>query len=344
MPPLDATDDQPWDFSLPASAIARYPTQRRTGSRLMHIPLGETQLEHRKFTDLPSLLRPGDLLVGNNTRVMPARLAATRKSGGAVELLLLSPGPGPILALARPMRRLKIGEKLDLEGGGQATLLRRADDGQVELAFDVDPIELMERVGEMPLPPYLQRPGEALDRERYQTVYAGPLGAAAAPTAGLHFTDHLLAKLAHDGVGFAKVTLHVGIGTFRPLRPEDLKRGLLHPEWYEISESAVAAIAETRARGGRVIAIGTTSARALESATSDGRVPTAGASTTRLFIRPPYSFKAVDGLITNFHLPGSSLLMLVGSLIGRSRLMEAYSEAIRSGYRFYSYGDAMLLL
>jgi len=344
MPAPDADDRQPWDYTLPASAIARYPTDRRSGSRLMHLPLGETHVEHRMFDELPSLVRPGDLLVGNDTRVMPARLAARRKTGGAIELLLLSIGPGPILALARPMRRLKIGEILEVEGGARATLLRRAEDGQVELELDVDPVEHMEKVGQMPLPPYLERKSEELDRERYQTVYAGPLGAAAAPTAGLHFTDDLLSQLDAAGVGFAKITLHVGIGTFRPLRPEDIARGYLHPEWYEIPPETAAAIAATKASGGRVIAIGTTSARALESATTEGNLPVAGSATTRLFIQPPYAFKAVDGLITNFHLPRSSLLMLVGSLIGRKRLMDAYSTAVSAGYRFYSYGDAMLLL
>ncbi len=344
MPAPDATDEQPWDYTLPTSAIARYPADRRTDSRLMLLPLGSEALKHRKFRDLPTLLEPGDLLIGNDTRVMPARLAARRKTGGVVELLLLSPGPGPILALARPMRRLKIGEVLDVEGGAKATLLRRAEDGQVEIELDTDPVELMDRVGQMPLPPYLERVSEDLDRDRYQTVYAGPLGAAAAPTAGLHFTRDLLGELTDVGVQFAAATLHVGIGTFRTLRPSDIARGTLHPEWYTIPDTTVAAIAQTRARGGRVIAIGTTSARALESATSESRIPSPGASTTRLFVRPPYRFKAIDGLITNFHLPGSSLLMLVGALIGRKRLMNAYATAVDAGYRFYSYGDAMLIL
>jgi len=242
------------------------------------------------------------------------------------------------------MRRLKNGEILDIAGGAKATILRRAEEGQVEIALDTDPIALMERVGRMPLPPYLERESEDLDRQRYQTVYAGPLGAAAAPTAGLHFTEALLDELRGRGIGFETVTLHVGIGTFRPLRPEDIARGALHPERYQIPAETVAAIADTRARGGRVIAIGTTSARALESATDEGRIPKPGHGTTRLFIRPPYEFRAIDGMITNFHLPRSSLLMLVGALFGRRRLMDAYTTAVETGYRFYSYGDAMLLL
>jgi len=344
MPAPDELHMQPWDFALPDEAIARYPVARRSASRLMHLPRDGSSVAHRNFTDLPSLLRTGDLLVGNNTRVMPARLAARRRTGGAVELLLLSPGPGPILALAKPMRRLKVGETLEVEGGARATILRRAEDGQIEIALDTDPVALMEHVGQMPLPPYLDREAEDLDRQRYQTVYAGPLGAAAAPTAGLHFNDALLEALEDQGIGFTTLTLHVGIGTFRPLRAEDLDRGLLHPERYDISPETVAAIAATRARGGRVVAIGTTSARALESATRTGHIPGAGPGQTRLFIRPPYEFKAIDGLITNFHLPRSSLLMLVGALIGRKRLMDAYTTAVETGYRFYSYGDAMLLL
>jgi S-adenosylmethionine:tRNA ribosyltransferase-isomerase len=310
----------------------------------MHLPLDGTPLAHCVFTDLMQLLRPGDLLIGNNTRVMPARLRARRKTGGAIELLLLSPGPGPILALARPLRKLKIGEELEVEGGAKATLLRRAEDGQVEILLDTDPVEVMNRVGTMPLPPYLDRESEALDRQRYQTVYAGPLGAAAAPTAGLHFTGPLLEALKRGGIGFKTLTLHVGIGTFRPLRPEDIERGTLHPEHYAISSETVSAIRDTRSRGGRIIAIGTTSARALESATDHSGVPASGPGTTELFIQPPYAFRAIDGLITNFHLPRSSLLMLVGSLIGRKRLMDAYATAVQTGYRFYSYGDAMLLL
>jgi S-adenosylmethionine:tRNA ribosyltransferase-isomerase len=344
MPAPDDSDRQPWEFNLPSSAIARYPAAERSASRLMHVPLDGTPLAHCVFTDLTQRLRPGDLLIGNNTRVMPARLRARRKTGGAIEILLLSPGPGPILALVRPLRKLKIGEVLEVEGGARATLLRRAEDGQVELELDTDPVEVMNRAGAMPLPPYLERESEALDRLRYQTVYAGPLGAAAAPTAGLHFTDSLLNALDGHGVGFETLTLHVGIGTFRPLRPEDIARGTLHPEHYEISPETVSAIRETRARGGRIIAIGTTSARALESATGDSGVPVPGPGTTRLFIQPPYAFRAIDGLITNFHLPRSSLLMLVGSLIGRKRLMDAYGTAVETGYRFYSYGDAMLLL
>ncbi len=335
----------PWDYELPEERIARYPAERRDGSRLMHLPLLGQEVLHRRFEELPELLRAGDLLVVNDTRVMAARLRAHRRTGGAVELLLLEPGPGPILAMVRPLRRLKEGEDLLLGDGHTARLLSRAPDGLVRVALSADPVEIMARQGELPLPPYLDRAAEPSDDERYQTVYAGPLGAAAAPTAGLHFTPALLEQLEGQGIGLARVTLHVGIATFRPLRPVDLDRGELHREVYEVPEDTVAAIARTRAGGGRVISVGTTTARTLESTTPEGAAaPTPGRGSTRIFIRPPYRFRGMDGLITNFHLPRSSLLMMVASLVGRQRLLAAYGEALRAGYRFYSYGDAMLLL
>lgn len=334
-----------WEYELPEEQVAREPSAVRSGSRLMHLPLSGGEPVDYGFADLLHLLRPGDLLVGNDTRVMPARLRARRKSGGAVEVLVLEAGPGPVRALLRPLRRLSLGEELELASGARLELLERLDDGQVLVRFDRDPLEVMEAEGDMPLPPYLGREARPSDRERYQTVFARHPGSAAAPTAGLHFDAPLLSALEQRGIGFCRVTLHVGIGTFRPLRPEDLARGELHEERWEVSEPTARRVAETRANGGRVIAIGTTSVRALESATAPGaRSPEPGAGRTRLFVRPGYSFRSVDGLLTNFHLPRSSLLMLVAAMVGRERLLSAYATAIGRGYRFYSYGDAMLVL
>lgn len=343
MPEPDGLDA--WDFPLPPDRIARRPGERRSASRLMHLPIAGEGPFHHHFDELPALLRRGDLLVGNDSRVMAARLRARRRTGAAVELVVLEPGPGDVDALARPARKLKEGETLELAGGGEVTVVRAAIDGVVRLRFDGDPAEVMEHQGEMPLPPYLERAADASDRERYQTVYAGPLGSAAAPTAGLHFDPPLITRLAETGVGFTTVTLHVGLGTFRPLRDEDLAAGVLHAERWRVPAATAERIADTRARGGRVIAIGTTATRTLESATPEGaRIPVAGAGTTRLFLKPGDRLRAVDGLITNFHLPRSSLLLLVAALVGRERLLAAYDEAVRTGYRFYSYGDAMLLV
>lgn len=334
-----------WDFDLPEERIARRPTPSRSGSRLMRLPLEGGEPSHHRFAQLPTLLRPGDLLIANDARVMAARLAARRPSGGAVELLLLSPGPGPVHALARPARKLRLGECLHLQGGGTAIITEESRGGVVQIELSSDPVEVMERQGALPLPPYLNRPADAQDTERYQTVFAGPLGAAAAPTAGLHFDEALLEALDQAGIGFATVTLHVGLGTFLPLRPEDLQAGRLHTEAYAIDGSVVERIAETRAASGRVIAVGTTSARTLEAATPEGgALPRPGAGTTDLFVRPGYTFRCIDGLITNLHLPRSSLLMLVAALTSRQRLLAAYAEAVQAGYRFYSYGDAMLLV
>ena len=324
-----------------------YPTARRDDSRLMVLPLQSQGLSHRMFAELPQLLQPGDLLVANDTRVMAARVFARRPTGGRVQLLVLELGPGRVRALARPMRRIGDGEELRLDGGGTAVVHSAPAEapGTVWVEFDRSPQEVMANQGQMPLPPYLRRDAEPSDQHRYQTVYASQLGAAAAPTAGLHFTEAVLAALARRGVGFCTVTLHVGIGTFRPVTPDDLARGRLHPERYHVPQQVAHAIHDTRARGGRVIAVGTTSARTLEAATSPGlRVPKTGGGVTDLFIRPPYQPRCVDGLITNFHLPGSSLLMLVGALCSQPRALTAYKEAVDSGYRFYSYGDAMLLL
>ncbi|NCG19122.1 MAG: tRNA preQ1(34) S-adenosylmethionine ribosyltransferase-isomerase QueA [Rhodobacterales bacterium] len=341
--PVDGSELDLWDFPLPEKLIARYPAAKRSSSRLMVLRQGAAPVRHH-FHELADLLRPGDLLVGNNTKVMAARIAARRSTGGRVELLVLDPGPGDVRAMVRPLKKIKPGELLTCGDGSTASLVARVDGGLCMLRFSRPPVEVMESVGAIPLPPYLNRDAEDLDSERYQTVFAGPQGACAAPTAGLHFDPALFAALAERGVGFATVTLHVGPGTFRPLREEDLVAGKLHEEAWSVPQSTVDAIRETRTNGGRIISIGTTTARTLESATAVGqRVPTAGQGVTDIFIRPGRPFRVVDGLITNFHLPRSSLLMLVAALCGRDRLFQAYKTAIADQYRFYSYGDAMLL-
>lgn len=333
-----------WDFALPEDQIARRPAARRSASRLLHLPLAGSPNTHHTFTDLPALLEPGDLLVVNDTRVMAARLMARRQSGARVELLVLGVGPGPVRALGRNVRRVKPGDDLILADGGRVRVLD-VEDGTLTLAFARPVEDLLAEQGAMPLPPYLNRDADEQDVVRYQTVYAGPLGAAAAPTAGLHFDEELLGQLERAGIGLARVTLHVGLGTFKPLDEDQLASRRLHEEWFSIPEATALAIAETRAGGGRVVAVGTTTTRALQAATRPGCAsPTPGAGSTDIFLAPPDRVPAVDGLITNFHLPRSSLLMLVACLCGRERLLATYREAIASGYRFYSYGDAMLLL
>jgi S-adenosylmethionine:tRNA ribosyltransferase-isomerase len=334
-----------WDYVLPPELIAKFPAAERDESRLMHVPVSTSGLDHRGFYELPTLLREGDLLVVNDSRVMAARLHARRASGGAVEILVLDPGPREVRALLRPARRLREGEVLTIAGRVSVRFDGReeGEEGVFRLTFDEDVDMVMAAYGEIPLPPYLERSADAQDSNRYQTVYAGPLGSAAAPTAGLHFTDRLLQRLHAMGVERASVTLHVGIGTFRPLRDEDVAAGKLHVEPYVIPRPTVEAVARTRARGGRVIAVGTTATRALEAASVDG-VLRAGAGQTDILIQPGYRFQTIDGLITNFHLPRSSLLLLVAALVGRERLLDAYRTAVHQGYRFYSYGDAMLLL
>ncbi len=339
---------QPYDFDLPQSLIARYPPANRDGGRLLE--LRERGPVDRRVIDLPRCLEPGDLLVVNNTKVLSARLAARRATGGAVEALLLHHLPdaaGTVPAMLRPGRRLKEGEVLAVEADGQRvaalTLVRRCPAGTWRVALSDAPLAVMDAAGQIPLPPYLRRAAEQADAERYQTVYAGPLGAVAAPTAGLHLSAGVLADLKARGVQRAEVTLHVGAGTFRNLRSADLDAGLLHPESFSIPPQTAAAVAQTRARGGRVVAVGTTSTRCLESAALPGRLVAAGEGVTRLFIQPGRPFAVVDSLLTNFHLPRSSLLMLACALGGRERVLAAYRHAVAAGYRFFSYGDAMLI-
>jgi len=341
----------PYDFNLPEAQIAQRPAERRDGSRLLVLDRAGAGVQDSAFTDLPAQLRAGDLLVVNDARVIPARLVGTREPGGGrAELFLVAPAEQDDAwdVLARPGRKLAVGARVTLPGGLVAEVVHVHPDGSRRVVFTApagaDVAALMERVGRVPLPPYIRR-GEPddEDRERYQTVYSREPGAVAAPTAGLHFTPELLAEIDQRGVRRATVTLHVGYGTFEPVRAADLSMHAVAPERVEVPEATAGAIAETRGRGGRVVAVGTTTARALESAVrEDGAVhPMKGLA--ELTVTPGYRFRAVDALLTNFHLPRSSLLILVSAFAGREATMDAYRHAVASGYRFYSYGDAMLI-
>jgi S-adenosylmethionine:tRNA ribosyltransferase-isomerase len=337
-----------FDFELPAERIAQ--TARPRGESRLLVLDREGSDRHRSIADLPALLAPGDLLVVNDTRVIPARIFATLEPGGArIELLLVEKlGPRLWDALARPGRKARPGARLRLAPGLAATVVDKLGDGRHRLELDAEIEPRLAEIGHVPLPPYIDRPDEAADRERYQTIFARSDGAIAAPTAGLHFSTDLLAELERRGVGRAAVTLHVGIGTFKPVKAELVHEHRMEPERYVIPDAAAAAIARTRSAGGRIVAVGTTVVRTLESAAradaeagGEGRVR-AGAGSTRLFITPGFRFRVVDLLLTNFHLPKSTLLMLVSAFAGRERVLAAYAEAIREEYRFYSYGDAML--
>ncbi|MEN8160202.1 MAG: tRNA preQ1(34) S-adenosylmethionine ribosyltransferase-isomerase QueA [Myxococcota bacterium] len=335
-----------YDFALPPERIAQQPLAERDAARLLVLDRHDGATEHRVVRDLPALLRAGDLLVANATRVEPARLRGHKQSGGRAEALLLGPAarPGEWRALVRA-RALRVGTKLVFERGAdalEAEVTALADGGEVTLACPPDrsPYAL----GETPLPPYIRRDeAQPEDAERYQTVFARVPGAVAAPTAGLHLTEALLAALASAGIGFAELVLHVGPGTFRPLREADLAAGRLHAETFELPAETAAAIARARERGGRVVAVGTTSVRVLEARARDDGTVEPGHGETDLFLRPGRRFRVVDALLTNFHLPRSSLLLLVAAFAGREPILAAYQEAIAAGYRFYSYGDAMLI-
>ncbi|MCW8881221.1 MAG: tRNA preQ1(34) S-adenosylmethionine ribosyltransferase-isomerase QueA [Sedimenticola sp.] len=330
-------------YELPDELIAQFPTRNRQDSRLLHLPAGVQEAVDRQFTDLPSLLNPGDLLVFNDTRVMRARLYGRKESGGRVELLIervLEPERG--LAHIKASKSPKPGNLILLDGGGVLEVLGREDDLFLVAAVELDLPSLMAQSGHIPLPPYIERDDEALDVERYQTVYSRREGAVAAPTAGLHFDQAMLTRLDDLGVEQAHVTLHVGAGTFRPVRVDRLEEHVMHSEYVEVSEAVCEQVRATRARGGRVIAVGTTSVRSLESASQEGEInPFYG--DTRLFITPGYKFRSVDAMVTNFHLPESTLLMLVSAFSGYERIMAAYRHAVEQRYRFFSYGDAMLL-
>ncbi len=334
-----------FDYELPESLIARHPPARRGDSRLLALGAADARPRDLHFSDLPRLLRPGDLLVFNDTRVIPARLLGRKETGGRVEVLVerLLEG-GRALAHVRASKAPRPGMRLSLEEGAVQVRVEGRAGALFQLRFlhETPVLELLERHGRVPLPPYLARAEEAADRSRYQTVFARRPGAVAAPTAGLHFDEAMLARLREMGVAQTFVTLHVGAGTFQPVRVTQVEAHEMHAEWLRVPEEAVAAVAEARARGGRVVAVGTTAVRALESAAAGGRlVPFEG--DTRLFIYPGYRFRVVEAMITNFHLPRSTLLMLVSAFAGRERVLAAYRHAVAQGYRFFSYGDAMWL-
>ncbi len=335
----------PYDYDLPEAQIAQAPLPERAASRLMVLRRGEDRREDSVFRALPGLLRQGDLLVLNNTKVIPARLFARRPTGGAVEMLIERfLEDGVALVSLRSSKAPKPGEVLVLDGaGGVRVIGRRGEWTEVVFEGPAAPAATLEAIGHMPLPPYIRRADDAIDRVRYQTIYAREPGAVAAPTAGLHFDEPVFRELAARGIGTAFVTLHVGSGTFRPLREETLRDGRLHPEFVRVDEACVAQIERARAAGGRIIAVGTTSARALETAALSGS-PRPCQRDTDLFIRPGFAFRVIDGLVTNFHLPKSSLLMLVSAFAGTDFVMESYRHAVAAGYRFFSYGDAMVIL
>lgn len=331
-------------FDLPEELIASQPTAERSASRLLALDKRSGAVEHRQFGDLLRYLRPGDLLVFNNTRVIPARLWGEKASGGKVEVLVERvTGEHSALAHIRASKSPKPGSQLHFAGGYSAEMVARHD-ALFELRFNAPLLALLDEIGHMPLPPYIERDDTAQDRERYQTVYAERPGAVAAPTAGLHFDQPILARLAAAGVESAFVTLHVGAGTFQPVRVDEIIDHKMHSEWLEVSAAVVEKIAATRAAGGRIIAVGTTSVRSLESAAwkNNGKLA-AYSGETDIFIYPGYRFNVIDGLLTNFHLPESTLIMLVSALAGREAILGAYQAAIAERYRFFSYGDAMFI-
>jgi S-adenosylmethionine:tRNA ribosyltransferase-isomerase len=342
---VNVDDLSQFDFALAPEQIAQHPPTERDGGRLMLLDRETGSFEHREVRALPALLRDGDLLVTNATRVLAARLRGQKASGGAAEALLLGPTEiqGRYRALIRHSGRLRAGRKYRLGNPAlDAELLSVDDNGIGTLAFEpgVDPYAS----GETPLPPYIRRDAALEEDEtRYQTTFARIPGSIAAPTAGLHLSERLLAELERREIERAEVILHVGIGTFRPLRAEDLDNHRLHAEHFELPESTADAVARTRARSGRVIAVGTTATRVLESRANDDGSVRAGSGSTDLFLAPGDRFRAIDALLTNFHLPRSSLLLLVAAYAGRENVLAAYAEAVREGYRFYSYGDAMLI-
>lgn len=335
-------------YHLPGELIARQPTAERSGSRLLVVDGEDKTVQHKTFPDIASLVQPGDLMVFNNTRVIPARLFGQKETGGKIEMLverLLD--EHRVAAHLRSSKSPKPGAKLSFERGACAEVEGR--DGDLflvkftgALSSDRSALDILESCGHMPLPPYIDREDDDNDRERYQTVYAEKPGAVAAPTAGLHFDDSILDQLRQQGVDMAYVTLHVGAGTFQPVRADNIHDHVMHSEVIDVPESVCEQVRATRERGGRVIAVGTTSVRCLESAAADGSLkPMQG--DTDIFIYPGYEFKVVDALVTNFHLPESTLLMLVSAFSGYSQIMDAYKEAVEQKYRFFSYGDAMFL-
>lgn len=334
-----------FDYDLPEDLIAQRPCEPRDHSRLMVIDKNSGEISHRSFWNLPEYLNPGDLLVFNDTRVIPARLIGRRKeTGGRVEVFLLNrKSDVEWEALVKPGRKARPGEIIEFSTELECKIMNVTDFGGRIVRFIFRGIfeEILDKLGRTPLPPYIHE--ELEDTERYQTVYARERGSAAAPTAGLHFTKELMDKIREKGVQFAFVTLHVGLGTFRPVNVDDVSRHVMHKEYYSVSEECARVVNQTQLEGGRIIAVGTTAIRTLETAGSNGQL-TAGSGWTDIFIYPGYKFKMVDAAITNFHLPKSTLLMLISALAGRNNVLSAYREAVQEKYRFFSFGDAMLII
>ena len=339
-------DVNEFDYELPEELIAQDPVEDRSSSRLLVVNRKTGELSHRHFRDITEELNPGDCLVLNNTKVIPARLFGIREGTGAmVEILLLKRREGDVWeTLVRPGKKAKPGTVLDFGGLMKGTVTDIVEDGNRLIHFTYDGFfeEILDQLGEMPLPPYITH--KLQDRNRYQTVYAKVSGSAAAPTAGLHFTKELLEQVKAKGVDVVEITLHVGLGTFRPVKAEKVEDHHMHSEFYMVDEDAAARINRARKEGGRIIAVGTTSCRTLESASDENGLLRPGSGWTDIFIYPGYHFKIVDALITNFHLPKSTLMMLVSALAGRDLIRKAYTEAIRERYRFFSFGDAMFIV
>ena len=333
-------------YDLPEELIAQTPLEQRDASRLLSLNRQTGEVSHRHFYDIVEYLNPGDCLVMNDSRVLPARLLGNRPTGGAVELLLLKDlGDKKWECLAKPGRKLLEGQQVVFgEGKLSATIMQVLPDGNrvVEFHYDGIFLEVLEQLGKMPLPPYIK--AELQDKERYQTVYSREIGSAAAPTAGLHFTEELLEKIRQKGIKTAFVTLHVGLGTFRPVKVDDIADHHMHSELCMMTAETANVLNETRKNGGRIICVGTTSCRTLESLVNDDGSFTDKSKWTEIFIYPGYQFKAMDGLITNFHLPESTLVMLVSAFAGRENVLSAYKQAVKERYRFFSFGDAMCIL
>lgn len=345
-----------FDYDLPSELIAQAPSPSRGTSRLLVLDRHEGRLEHRFFEDLRRYLKAGDVMVVNDTRVVPARLCGSKETGGRIELLVLDPYKDPAegakegyRCLVKAAKRPKAGSRIQLEGGIEAQVLGRVEDGKAQVLFTgpLPLLDCLERVGKIPLPPYIRRDAGQDpfdDAKSYQTVYARSPGAVAAPTAGLHFSEILLEELRALGIAIVPVTLHVGYGTFAPIRVEDIRRHRMHPEHAEISPTSAEALRRAKTEGRRVIAVGTTVVRILEWVAQETGEPVPFSGLCNHYIYPGYRFRIVDGMVTNFHLPKSTLLLLVSAFAGRKNILNAYGEAIRERYRFYSYGDAMLIL
>lgn len=333
-------------YDLPQELIAQDPLTDRSASRLMHLSIKDGSIEHRHFTDILEYLNPGDCLVINDTKVIPARLYGHKEETGAlIEILLLKRNENDVWeCLVKPGKKARKGTRISFgDGLLKGEIVDVIEDGNRLIHFEYNGIfeEILDQLGEMPLPPYITH--KLQDKNRYQTVYAKHEGSAAAPTAGLHFTKELLEKVKEKGVQIAHVTLHVGLGTFRPVKVDDVEQHHMHSEYYVVEEDQAKLINDTKKNGGRVIAVGTTSCRTLESDTGEDGVLKAGSGWTEIFIYPGYHFKMIDSLITNFHLPESTLMMLVSALAGKEKIMHAYEEAVKERYRFFSFGDAMFI-